>query len=184
LKVTELKVEESCPECKNPTLEVQKRDLDFYVQLIIKCPKCGFEKILPPRQKEETSDLTEDLPEVPIKPIKRVRGISAKESRRLYSKTPAGKAAWLRYRRSKLFKEAHARHRQTDKYKETQERYHDKIKVFKKLLHPQDKQPKIKYTCPLKLFQKIDGVTLNNPKNCDYDSKIKDCNLKCLNTTP
>jgi len=180
LKVTKLKVEEFCQECKNPTLEVQKRDLEFYTQLIVSCPKCGFEKILPPRQKKETLEPTEGLLESPLKPVKRLRGISAKESRRLYSKTPAGKAAWLRYRRSKLFSEAHARHRQTEKYKETQQRYHDKIKLFKKLLYPKQKQPEIEYTCPLKLFRKIDGVIFNHLENCDYNSEIKDCSLKCL----
>lgn len=116
--------------------------------------------------------------EQPLKPKKRIRGISAKESRRIYSKSPAGKAAWERYRRSELFYEAHARHRATETYAETQRRYKDKVKLFKKLLHSQETLI-MEYTCPLKIFHKgPHGEVYNNQILCDRNG-TGECKLGC-----
>jgi len=173
MDIIEVRTEEICPEC-GKFLTIEKRDLEFFTQLILKC-ECGYQFIFPPREKKvEISE--EEKIEQPIKPVKRVRGISAKESRRLYRHTPAGKAAWERYRRSDLFYEAHARHRQTDKYKETQQRYKAKIKLFKQILDKLEGNS----TCPLHLFWRENGRVMNNPDRCDYNPGVDNCNFGCI----
>lgn len=123
------------------------------------------------------SRLTE-IPEIdiPLKPRKRLIGISAKESRRLYRNTPAGKAAWERYRHSELFYEAHARHRKTEKYKDTQARFKEKRRLFKILLNPPRES-----TCPIDLFRKgPNGEVYNNQERCNLDGN-KNCTFLCTN---
>lgn len=96
---------------------------------------CGF-----------SQDITPERPKPPpieidtVKPLARVHGISARESRRIYAKTPAGKAARKRYHTSPLFKAAHARHRQTDKYRASQERFKTKQKLFRNIRRQLDIQ--------------------------------------------
>ena len=113
--------------------------------------------------------------DIPSKPYRRLLGVSPKESRRVYRNSPAGKAAWERYRYSKLYYEAHARHRKTEKYAEGQRRFKEKRKLFKLLL-----QPVPEFTCPLKLFHKgPDGETYNDIALCNFDGQ--DCQLGCIN---
>ena len=134
------------------------------------CLACGNRVTISVVKKESTVVPKEDFP---FKPTRRIRGISAKESRRIYSKTPAGKAAWERYRRSQLFYEAHARHRQTEKYKETQKRFKEKQELFNLLLYPLPES-----TCPLNLFFKgPEGEIYNNRSQCDCNNG--DCTFSC-----
>lgn len=135
------------------------------------CPICSLRTEIS-RETRPSIIIPED--EIPIKPLRRIRGISAKESRRLYRHTPAGKAAWERYRYSELFYEAHERHRHTETYRETQRRFKEKQKLFKMLLYPPPES-----TCPLNLFFKgPNGEVYHNPEKCNYNNG--DCTLTCM----
>lgn len=112
------KASSKCPRCNGLLFR------DEYEDLV--CHACGYVRYT-------ERPITKVRTEKPLKPIKRVRGISAKESRRLYRLTPAGQAAWRRYRYSELFYEAQARYRKTEGYKESQRRFKEKIKLFKRL---------------------------------------------------
>ena len=156
-----------CPRCDS-------RLLRYYDELT--CSRfCGFTlELLPERPFVEPY-----VEELTVKPLRRIHGISAKESRRIYRNTPAGKAAWDRYRRSELFYEAHARHRQTQKYKDTQARYHEKQKLFMRILRRLNGDKEPESTCPLNLFYTgPNDEVYHNPSKCD--AKDNDCTLTCL----
>lgn len=128
-----------CPKCKAtaPRL-VSKRETSTFTQVLITCSDCKFVEALPPIDKpliitdEERDSLFTDS----SNHKKRIKGISAKESRRIYLRSPAGKEAINRYRKSKLYKEAQARYRSGNKYKDTQLRFKSKVRLFESLLDP------------------------------------------------
>lgn len=175
-----------CPRCG-------ARILTNYDELL--CSKfCGYRDIVPETPRSKRSHSTNlkiaeaDLPEAdtqtvtsPTQTYSSTR-LTTEESQRLYRDSPAGKAAWNRYRYSNLFYEAHARHRQTQKYKDTQARYHEKQKLFKRLLYASEAtsgNQNSQSTCPLKLFYKgPKGEVYHDPDKCDYASG--DCNLTCI----
>lgn len=166
--MTTQQIPTKCPRCGG-------RLLRSYDELI--CSRfCGWDGLIIPRERPQTEVYVEELT---VKPLRRIHGISAKESRRIYRNTPAGRAAWDRYRYSELFYEAHERHRHTQKYKDTQRRFHEKQRLFRRLLRILNgEEPES--TCPLNLFFKgPNGEVYHNPELCDFNNS--DCTLTCLN---
>jgi len=114
------------------------------------CPSCGHtEDIIPVKNPPKRPVITE---EPQLKPTRRLIGISARESRRRYLRSPAGREASARYRRGSLYKEAHERHRQTDTYRDTQERFKKKRKIFKDLDRILDNKPPARWPWYLKIL--------------------------------
>jgi len=139
---------------------------------------CGWDGFIIFPERPQIEPYVEELT---VSPLRRIHGISAKESRRIYRNTPAGRAAWDRYRYSELYYEAHARHRRTQKYRDTQERYHEKIKLFTRILRRLNGEKEPESTCPLDLFYKGPNDEIyHNRELCDFDGK--DCNLTCIDT--
>lgn len=168
--MTTQQISTSCPRCSQGHL------LRSYDELI--CSRfCGYTEVIIPT----VPPIETYIEELTVKPLRRIHGISPKESRRIYRNTPAGQAAWNRYRYSDLFYEAHARHRHTQKYKDTQARYHEKLKLFRRLLRILNGEKELESTCPLNLFYKgPNDETYHNRELCNFDGE--DCTLTCLET--
>jgi len=143
------------------------------------CLSCGMRVTLP----KPTGAIVEEIRRVQedsvdaLKPVKRIKGISEKESRRIWRKSPEGKKAVFRYQHSQLFREAHARHRKTDKYRQSQEKYKSKIELFKVLSG--DTKAKAVSTCPRNLFHSQPGMpSANDMALCDLISG--NCTMACV----
>ena len=163
--------DKTCPRCGLNNIFIEE-DEESTIEKV--CLSCGA-RIEVSRKTMKPVEITPK--DLPIKPTRRIHGISAKESRRYYHNSPAGKAAWERYRRSELFYEAHARHRQTETYKQTQERFKQKVRLFNAILYPPAKS-----TCPLNLFfEGPNQEVYHNRSKCDFDPVQKDCTMTCIN---
>lgn len=156
-----------CSRCGGHSTYVE---VDCYDNDLV-CFTCGARRLL----KREPSKTPIYIPEIIVKPARRLRGISRKLSQEIYASSPAGKATWERYRRSELYKEAHARHRQTDKYKESQLRYQIKCKMGKLITRVLSSPIP---TCPLGLFHKEGKITINKVELCNFHDG--NCTLTCI----